>query len=176
MLLLSDALATPYVLTRRARSERLATIHRLLLADPSFSELAQVAECAHVFGDANVAADYASRLKTAELTQLCARLGVKMKRVQPPPEALRLYARRCARERQHGFFCFRFGSGMRATARGEPRRSRSWCAARMPTYLPYTQRFVEHSHVLASCLAASPGGRGASGASAMADAGEAGVS
>lgn len=90
--LLSDALATPYVLTRhRARSPVLAYIHRALLRDPSFSALAEVAEIAHVWGDANCAADYASRLKTEELAQLCERLGVRMVRVQPPAAAMNLY-------------------------------------------------------------------------------------
>ena len=93
VLLLSDALATPYVLTRRARSNHLATIHEMLLADPSFAALARVADCAHVWGDANIAADLASRLKIDELTQLCRQLSVKMVRVEPPAAALQLYAR-----------------------------------------------------------------------------------
>ena len=90
VILLSDALATPYTLQSGARSPVLMYIHLLLLAQPRYLRVAAVAECGHLFGDANVASDLASRGKLEELRALCAQLGVRMQEITVPEEALEL--------------------------------------------------------------------------------------
>ena len=89
--LLSDALATPFILSRhRARSSALSAIHRDLLSSHAFQRVAERAEIAHFAGISNVAADACSRWNMPVLRQLCVQIGVTPTRVEIPPEALRI--------------------------------------------------------------------------------------
>jgi hypothetical protein len=99
--LLSDALATPFTLTRHnAKSPALAGIHRDLLALPEFASVAELAECCHFAGVSNVAADAVSRWKMSELMQLCSQLGIKPQRISTPPSAHTLVQRAVARAQE----------------------------------------------------------------------------
>ena len=62
VVLLSDALATPYALTQHSQhSTALMIAHQALLADALFTETAELAECAHLSGDCNAFSDAVSR-------------------------------------------------------------------------------------------------------------------
>ena len=90
VLLMSDALCAPYVLQKHARSPALGNIHRRLMDNVSFNKVAERAQCVHCSGDANLAADCASRYKVELLRVLCRHLGVRMVRVEVPPAATQL--------------------------------------------------------------------------------------
>ena len=98
---LSDALATPHVLSRRARSDMLREAHQALLDNPRFARMTEVVEIAHVYGDINQAADLASRLKVAELHRLCAAVGAQAQRV-PIPADVHLILQRVFLHAQRG--------------------------------------------------------------------------
>ena len=62
VLLQSDSLATPFVLSRhKAQSEMLTLAHHELLRESTFAEIAQKARIAHLGGDCNVFGDAVSR-------------------------------------------------------------------------------------------------------------------
>ena len=82
---LSDALATPYALTRQSeRSPMLQLAHHALLADPQFQEIAEVAECAHLQGDCNAFSDAVSRAEWQRFFALCRVVGVTPRELAVP--------------------------------------------------------------------------------------------
>ena len=102
VVLLSDALATPYALTRqKEKSPMLQLAHHALLADPQFQQVAKKAECAHLQGDCNPFADAISRAELERFQNLCKATGVKPKELPVPETAHRLLQRilELARER-----------------------------------------------------------------------------
>ena len=96
-----DALASPIALSKDAAKAKgmravLAEFRRL----PQLVRLLQSEchlTCRHVFGEANPAADAASRGYILELRQLCESLGVHMQRVTPSAEAFSFINRVLAR-------------------------------------------------------------------------------
>jgi hypothetical protein len=73
----SDALATPYVLTKhKTRSTNLALAHDLLLAQPAYRQVARSALIAHLFGDCNVMSDAVSRSLWKRFFALCGAMRV----------------------------------------------------------------------------------------------------
>ena len=86
-----DALATVDTLTDDAASSPLMQhFHDELLRLPAFKRIEPQIIVAHVYGDANVMADAASRGKTDTLRRLAQQLGLALERVPPPPELPRL--------------------------------------------------------------------------------------
>jgi hypothetical protein len=84
----SDALATPYVLTKhKTRSANLAVAHDLLLAQPAYQRVAHNASIAHLYGDCNVMSDAISRSLWKRYFALCDAMRVTPIRV-PTPQAL----------------------------------------------------------------------------------------
>ena len=102
--LLSDALATPYALTRQSeRSPMLVMAHHALLADPQFAAVAEVADCGHLSGDCNPFSDAVSRAEWRRFFALCRAAGVRPREVAVP-ERVHLLLRRVvdlARESGH---------------------------------------------------------------------------
>lgn len=85
ILLEVDALATAQALTDdAARSPLMQYVHRFLLSLPSYAKHHQRLLCAHIFGEANVAADDASRGEFDTLHALFSQLGLAPLRVEPP--------------------------------------------------------------------------------------------
>ena len=85
VLLRSDALATPAVLSRHsAKSPALRAVHERLLANRKFNEVAEKAEICHLFGEANLASDSASRGRVELVQQLCRLIGVREERWELP--------------------------------------------------------------------------------------------
>ena len=102
VVLQSDALATPYVLTRhKSRSLNLAKAHHLLLRERAFCDMAWRASIAHLFGDCNPFSDAISRSLWRRFYALCSSVGVRPVHVKTPPrlvviiETLVAYARAC---------------------------------------------------------------------------------
>ena len=90
IVLLSDALATPYTLARqRAKSHMLVYAHRRLLASEAFVEVADRAEIAHLSGDCNPLSDSASRFKIDELQEVAEEIDmcITSHPLPPPPTA-----------------------------------------------------------------------------------------
>ena len=89
--LLSDAAATVSIITRHsASSPLLQHIHQLLLASEAFCRITSTAECEHVSGLCNVAADLASRGRIPELHLLCAQSRMRPERLVVPAAAISL--------------------------------------------------------------------------------------
>ena len=93
-----DALSAQLVLRAgRAHSADLQIVHEEMLKLPEFCGLRHRLVVRHTFGEANPAADAASRGKHAFLHALCARLGVRARRMALPEAARLFVARVCAR-------------------------------------------------------------------------------
>eukprot|EP00965_Chrysotila_dentata_P030884 1028913-Pleurochrysis_carterae.AAC.1 len=83
---LSDALATPYVLSRRhPRSSVLHFALELLLKDSEYLHAASFSEVAHLSGDCNAAAGAVSRGEWDRFRALCAQIHVRPLRLDLPP-------------------------------------------------------------------------------------------
>ena len=83
-----DALSAQLVLRAgRSHSDMLQIVHETLLQLPQFKRLRHRLVARHTYGEANPAADAASRGKHAFLTALCAKLGVREHRVEVPAAA-----------------------------------------------------------------------------------------
>ena len=94
VVLLSDALATPYRLTLgRGKSATLAYAHYLLRMTEEFQLLAPLAECAHLGGDRNLFADAVSRAWWSQLRQLAVQARIRLTELQLLPEARLLFER-----------------------------------------------------------------------------------
>ena len=103
VVLLSDALATPYALTRQSeRSTMLMLAHHALLADPQFQEVADVAECAHLQGDCNPFSDAVSRAEWQRFFALCRAVGVTPRELPVPARVHRLLQRVVDLARERG--------------------------------------------------------------------------
>lgn len=91
IVLQSDALATPYILSRhKAKSEMLALTHHALLANPTFADVAQRAMIAHLSGDCNPFADAISRALWERFYALCRVISVRPVEVAPPPALIKI--------------------------------------------------------------------------------------
>jgi hypothetical protein len=89
VLLQSDALATPYVLSRhKTSSASLGLAHHLLLQQPAYRDLAWVADIAHLFGDCNPFSDAVSRSLWDRFAALCRSVGIRPVQVETPPQLL----------------------------------------------------------------------------------------
>ena len=85
LVLLSDALATPYVLRyARQRSAMLMAAHHELLAEPLFECVARSASIGAISGDCNAFSDAISRAEWERLQLLAQVLGIKLTKVQVP--------------------------------------------------------------------------------------------
>ena len=101
--LLSDALATPYALTRQTeRSPMLMLAHHALLADAQFQEVAEVATCGHLAGDSNPYADAVSRAEWRRFRQLCRAAGIRPMELPVPPHVHALMRRVVDLARERG--------------------------------------------------------------------------
>ena len=99
----SDALATPYVLTRhRTSSDNLAAAHHLLLRCRAYNQMALRASIGHLFGDANPFADAVSRALWDRFFALCRATGVRPVRVETPAELIVLIEMVVAQARARG--------------------------------------------------------------------------
>ena len=91
VVLLSDALATPYALTQHSQhSTALMITHQALLADALFAETAELAECAHLSGDCNAFSDAVSRGEWPRFMDLCRSVGVTAMQLPVPPRVIAL--------------------------------------------------------------------------------------
>lgn len=82
IILRTDALVTPHVLTRESqKSETLAFAHHRLLQAPAFAEVAMVAEVTHGFGETMALDDAVSRSLWPRFRALCAALRVRPTRL-----------------------------------------------------------------------------------------------
>jgi len=91
VVLLSDAIATPYALSRESeKSPLLRFAHYLLRQTEAFQRLAPLIDVAHLGGDKNVFADYVSRQKWAGLQTLARQIRVRLSEVVLPAEARQL--------------------------------------------------------------------------------------
>ena len=95
----TDALAAQLALRRGgAHSADLQIVHEEMLQLPQFRRLRRRLSCCHRYGEGNPAADSASRGKHAFLRTLCARLGVRERRIERlPDDALAFVERVCRR-------------------------------------------------------------------------------
>ena len=94
VVLLSDALATPYTLSRhKPHSAALRHALSCLLADSTYQSVAETAEVAQLFGDGNPAADAVSRNEMARFFTLCRQLGVRPRQLDVPPAVLAIWRR-----------------------------------------------------------------------------------
>ena len=92
VVLLSDALATPYALSRESeKSPALRFAHYLLRQTSAFQSLAPLTDVAHLSGDANAFADAASRQLWSRLRALARQTRVRLSSVPVPDEALRIF-------------------------------------------------------------------------------------
>jgi len=90
----SDALATPYVLSRhRARSPMLQFAHHQLLQDPRYEAVADNAEIQHLDGDDNPFSDSVSRALWPRFQLLCRAANIQPVHVPVPAHALALLQR-----------------------------------------------------------------------------------
>uniref|UniRef100_A0A7S0PZB5 Uncharacterized protein n=1 Tax=Coccolithus braarudii TaxID=221442 RepID=A0A7S0PZB5_9EUKA len=102
VVLMSDALATPYTLSRhKPRSATLRHALACLLDDATYKSVAEIADVAQLFGDGNPAADAVSRNETARFFTLCRQLGVRPRQLDVPPAVLTIWRRMvdCAKAR-----------------------------------------------------------------------------
>jgi len=91
---LSDAISTPYALSRESeKSPLLRFAHRLLRQTEAFSDLAPRASVAHLSGDANAFSDAVSRALWPRLTALARQLRLRLTPVDLPDEASRIFER-----------------------------------------------------------------------------------
>ena len=103
VLLQSDGLATPYVLSRhRSRSPILSLAHHALLRLEAFTEVAQKARIAHLDGDSNVFGDAVSRSLWPRFFALCRAISVRPVQVPAPPQLVDLIETLVAAARQMG--------------------------------------------------------------------------
>ena len=103
VLLQSDGLATPYVLSRhRSRSPILSLAHHALLRLEAFTEVAQKAHITHLDGDSNVFGDAVSRSLWPRFFALCRAIGVRPVQVPAPPQLVDLIETLVAAARQMG--------------------------------------------------------------------------
>ena len=88
--LVTDALASYLAYKSDAHSLTLVAIHECVLSTPEYRELSGRGSLrvVHRWGELNVGGDYASRLKTAELTELCATLRLDERRLELSPRQL----------------------------------------------------------------------------------------
>ena len=94
VVLQSDALATPYSLTRHSeKSAILMEAHRELLADEDYCRVAERAEVAHLQGDCNPFADAVSRGDWPRFFELCRVSGIVPQEVKVPPKVYQLLYR-----------------------------------------------------------------------------------
>jgi hypothetical protein len=90
----SDALATPFVLSRhRARSPMLQFAHHQLLKDPRYEAVADNAEIQHLDGDDNPFSDSVSRALWPRFQLLCRAANIQPVHVPVPAHALALLRR-----------------------------------------------------------------------------------
>ena len=93
---LSDAISTPYALSRESeRSPLLRFAHRLLrqTEGEAFGDLAPRASVAHLSGDANAFSDAVSRALWPRLDALARQLGLRLTPMDLPEEASRIFDR-----------------------------------------------------------------------------------
>ena len=94
VVLQSDSLATPYVLsTHKSGSEMLALTHHELLQEPNYRYIAQKASIAHLSGDCNPFSDAVSRGLWERFFELCKAVHVRPQRVDPHARLLPLIKR-----------------------------------------------------------------------------------
>ena len=85
----SDALATPFVLSRhRAHSPMLSLAHHLFLRNKRYNDVAAVADVQHIGGDTNVFGDAVSRNLLERFRLLCRAANIRPLRIQVPEAAL----------------------------------------------------------------------------------------
>ena len=90
----SDALATPFVLSRqRARSPMLQYAHHQLLQDPRYKTVADNADIQHLDGDSNPFSDSVSRALWPRFQLLCRAASIQPVHVPVPAHALALLQR-----------------------------------------------------------------------------------
>ena len=90
----SDALATPFVLSRqRARSPMLQYAHHQLLQDPRYKAVADNADIQHLDGDSNPFSDSVSRALWPRFQLLCRAAGIQPVHVPVPAHARALLQR-----------------------------------------------------------------------------------
>ena len=97
-----DALASPRVLTERARTPRMVAVHEEILADPLFHQLVDVRRCLscrHVWGHANPKGDAPSRSRWDAAERLAWQMGQTLRREAPAQSALAFKDRVAARLR-----------------------------------------------------------------------------
>jgi len=93
-----DALSAQLVLRAgRAHSADLQVVHEEMLLLPEFRRIRHRLVVRHTYGEANPAADAASRGKHDFLRALCDRLGVRQRQRELPHQALEFVARVCER-------------------------------------------------------------------------------
>ena len=86
-----DALATMDALTTdSAHSPLMQHLHRHLLASAAYRHIAPGLLCSHVYGDANLLADAASRSRMDVARSFCAQMGMAMEIRTTPPSVSRL--------------------------------------------------------------------------------------
>jgi len=103
VLLQSDALATPHVLSsHKSRSGMLEVIHSTLLEDPAYCDVAERAWIAHLDGDSNPFADYVSRSLWRRFFALCRAVGVRPVRLPTPVALVHLIERAVTLAREMG--------------------------------------------------------------------------
>ena len=87
--LLSDSLATPFVLSRhKAKSAMLSFAHHELLRNAAYREVAERADVSHISGSANVFGDAVSRALWKRFFALCRAVSVRPVQVPAPPELI----------------------------------------------------------------------------------------
>ena len=85
----SDALATPFVLSRhRAHSPMLSLAHHLFLRNKRYNDVAAVADVQHIGGDTNVFGDAVSRNLLERFRLLCRAANIRPLQIQVPEAAL----------------------------------------------------------------------------------------
>ena len=77
-------------------------IHTMMLNTPTLAAIFERAECRHISGHANVAADMASRGRIEALLHLCAQAHVRAERVSPHPTGEALLEQATATAEQAG--------------------------------------------------------------------------
>ena len=82
----SDGLATPYVLTKhKTASDNMAAAHHRLLQLPAYRRMARRSEIAHLSGDCNPFADAVSRALWERFFALCRSISVRPVKIPAPP-------------------------------------------------------------------------------------------
>jgi hypothetical protein len=99
----SDALATPFVLTKhKTRSLNMATAHHLLLQQERYRNVARCASISHLFGDSNPFSDAVSRSLWKRFFALCSAMKVTPVEVQAPQALTVIIEQLVAMARLHG--------------------------------------------------------------------------